>query len=192
MKKLFSVLLLTVIGLFTFSSCELDDNSPNFHFELLPVDSVAVPESFVMGKTYKIKAYYKRPTDCHLNDGFYYEKDLNTRTFALQAKVLERNDEITKASIHIKYSGVNQSFTTQNTKDYPHRIDLKLIDGPFKVLEGYWIFTKINEEACSIEFHLHYEFSNFILDKLISPIFSQIANTFVDGFVTQADKIYTK
>ena len=60
------------------------------------------------------------------------------------------------------------------------------------VLEGYWIFTKINEDACSIEFHLHYEFSNFILDKLISPIFSQIANTFVDGFVSQADKIYTK
>ncbi|MNE53902.1 hypothetical protein D3C80_1486540 [compost metagenome] len=27
-----------------------------------------------------------------MNDGFYYEKDLNTRTFALQAKVLERND----------------------------------------------------------------------------------------------------
>ena len=108
------------------------------------------------------------------------------------SKVLERNSDITRASIHIKYSGVNQSFTTQNTKEYPQRIDLKLIDGPFKVLEGYWIFTKINEEACSIEFHLHYEFSNFILDKLISPIFSQIANTFVDGFVTQADKIYTK
>ena len=32
-------------------------------------------------------------------------------------KVLERSSEITKASIHIKYSGVNQSFTTQNTKD---------------------------------------------------------------------------
>ena len=107
-------------------------------------------------------------------------------------KVLERNTDITRASILIKYSGVNQSFTTQNTKDYPDRIDLKLIDGPFKVLEGYWIFTPINKDACSIEFHLHYEFSNFILDKLISPIFSQIANTFVDSFVTQADKIYTK
>jgi len=106
------------------------------------------------------------------------------------SKVIERNNQITKASIHIKYSGVNQSFTTQNTKDYPHRIDLKLIDGPFKVLEGFWIFTPINKEGCSIEFHLHYEFSNFILDKLISPIFSKIANTFVDGFVTQADKIY--
>jgi len=105
-------------------------------------------------------------------------------------KVLERNDDITKASILIKYSGVNQSFTTQNTKYCPNRIDLKLIDGPFKVLEGYWIFNSINEEACNIEFHLHYEFSNFILDKLISPIFSQIANTFVDGFVPKADKIY--
>ena len=71
------------------------------------------------------------------------------------SKVIERNDEITKASILIKYSGVNQSFTTQNTKKYPHRIDLKLIDGPFKVLNGFWIFTPINEDACSIEFHLH-------------------------------------
>ena len=106
------------------------------------------------------------------------------------SQIIERNDKVTKASIHIKYIGVNQSFTTQNTKHYPHRIDLKLIDGPFKKLEGFWIFTCINDDACSIEFHLHYEFSNFILDKLISPIFSQIANTFVDGFVAQADKIY--
>ena len=106
------------------------------------------------------------------------------------SQIIERNDKITKASILIKYSGVNQSFTTQNNKDCHHRINLKLIDGPFKVLEGFWIFIPIHEDACSIEFHLHYEFSNFILDKLISPIFSKIANTFVDSFVTQADKIY--
>jgi ribosome-associated toxin RatA of RatAB toxin-antitoxin module len=106
------------------------------------------------------------------------------------SQIIERNNEITKASIHIKYHGVNQSFTSQNIKNYPHRIDLKLIDGPFKALEGFWIFTPINKDACSIEFYLHYEFSNFILGKLISPIFSKIANTFVDGFVTQADKIY--
>ena len=106
------------------------------------------------------------------------------------SQIIYRDDKITKASIYIKYSGVNQSFTTQNTKNYPHRINLKLIDGPFKVLEGFWIFTPINQDACSIEFNLHYAFSNFILDKLISPIFGQIANTFVDGFVSQADKIY--
>ena len=104
--------------------------------------------------------------------------------------VVERNEEITCARIHIQYRGVNQSFTTQNTKVFPTRIDLQLIDGPFKRLNGTWLFKSINDNACSIDFHLHYEFSNFILDKLISPIFGQIANTFVDGFVTQADKIY--
>ena len=108
------------------------------------------------------------------------------------SKVIERTNKITRASIHIQYRGVDQSFTTQNTKKYPSRIDLKLIDGPFKVLEGCWVFTSIHDNDFSIDFHLHYEFSNFILDKLISPIFSQIANTFVDGFVTQADKIYAK
>jgi ribosome-associated toxin RatA of RatAB toxin-antitoxin module len=107
------------------------------------------------------------------------------------SKVLEGNDEITRARIHIQYHGVDQSFTTQNTKKYPDRIDLKLIDGPFKVLEGSWVFTPIAKNACSIDFHLRYEFSNYILDKLISPIFSRIANTFIDGFVAQADKIYS-
>jgi ribosome-associated toxin RatA of RatAB toxin-antitoxin module len=106
------------------------------------------------------------------------------------SEVLERNNEITRATIRIYYHGVNQSFTTENIKKYPHHIHLKLIDGPFKKLEGSWLFTPIADNACSIDFHLHYEFSNFVLDKLISPIFNQIANTFVDGFVTQADKIY--
>ena len=130
----------------------------------------------------------------HLQSGNYLDDQIEDYPLFLPwcggSKVLERNDEITRATIHIKYRGVDQSFTTQNSKTYPSRIDLKLIDGPFKVLEGCWIFTPIHDNACSVDFHLHYEFSNFILDKLISPIFSQIANTFVDGFVTQADKIY--
>jgi ribosome-associated toxin RatA of RatAB toxin-antitoxin module len=29
------------------------------------------------------------------------------------SQIIERNDKVTTASIHIKYSGVNQSFTTQ-------------------------------------------------------------------------------
>jgi len=92
MKKLVTVLMLAVVAAFTFSSCSLEDDSPNYHFEFMPVDSVAVPESFVMGQTYVIKAYYKRPTTCHFEEGFYYERDLNTRTFALQSRVLNQGD----------------------------------------------------------------------------------------------------
>ncbi|MDF6767473.1 ubiquinone-binding protein, partial [Escherichia coli] len=39
-------------------------------------------------------------------------------------------------------------------------------------------------------FHLHYEFSSVILEKLIGPVFSMIANTFVDSFVKRAETEY--
>jgi len=92
MKKLVSLLLLALFATLAFSSCSVDDNEPNYHFELIPVESVILPESFVIGKTYEIKVYYRLPTNCHYYDGFYYEKDLNTRTFALQTKVVEGNE----------------------------------------------------------------------------------------------------
>jgi len=104
------------------------------------------------------------------------------------SEVLERTDTITRATILINYKGVKQSFTTENTKAYPEQMHIKLIDGPFKKLEGQWQFIEIEAGACRIELELHYEFSNIILDKLISPVFSMIANTFIDNFVAQANK----
>ena len=105
-----------------------------------------------------------------------------------ETKVLARTDEITRATILINYKGVKQSFTTENFKTYPEQMLIKLINGPFKKLEGRWQFIEIEENACRIELELHYEFSNLILDKLISPVFSMIANTFIDNFVAQANK----
>jgi ribosome-associated toxin RatA of RatAB toxin-antitoxin module len=69
-------------------------------------------------------------------------------------------------------------------------MDIKLKDGPFKHLEGVWHFIALADAACKIEFRLNYEFSNAFLEKLIAPVFSHIANTFVDGFVTRAEHIY--
>jgi ribosome-associated toxin RatA of RatAB toxin-antitoxin module len=37
---------------------------------------------------------------------------------------------------------------------------------------------------------LNYEFTNSFLEKIIAPVFSHIANTFVDGFVARADVVY--
>ena len=103
-------------------------------------------------------------------------------------KVIARTDKITRATIQINYKGVKQSFTTENVKIYPEQMLIKLIDGPFKMLEGRWQFIEIEEDACRIELELHYEFSNIILDKLISPVFNIIANTFIDNFVQKANK----
>lgn len=104
--------------------------------------------------------------------------------------LINQNETSTTATLHIDYHGLKQKFTTENHKTHPIAMDIKLKDGPFKHLDGAWHFTPLNEEACKIEFTLNYEFSNSFLEKIIAPVFSHIANTFVDGFVTRADKIY--
>lgn len=104
--------------------------------------------------------------------------------------LIERNETVTVATLHIAYHGIKQNFTTENHKVYPSLMDIKLRDGPFRHLEGVWRFIALSDDACKIEFRLNYEFSNGFLEKLIAPVFSHIANTFVDAFVERADKVY--
>ena len=67
---------------------------------------------------------------------------------------------------------------------------IRLVDGPFRRLEGSWRFRSLAENACKIEFRLHYEFSSKVFEKVIGPVFSHIANTFVDAFVRRAAQVY--
>ncbi|MEY3884495.1 MAG: hypothetical protein RIS87_270 [Pseudomonadota bacterium] len=104
--------------------------------------------------------------------------------------LIKQDDASTIATLHIDYHGLHQKFTTENLKTFPSLMEIRLKDGPFKRLEGVWRFIELNENACKIEFMLNYEFANIIIEKIISPVFSHIANTFVDGFVARADVVY--
>jgi len=104
--------------------------------------------------------------------------------------LIHQDDQSTTATLHIAYHGLHQNFTTQNSKTFPSHMTIQLKDGPFKHMDGVWQFIALNEEACKIEFSLNYEFANQLLEKIIAPVFNHIANTFVDGFVVRADKIY--
>ena len=97
-----------------------------------------------------------------------------------------------EARIDINFKGIKQHFATRNTQQRPTRIDMEFTDGPFKKFTGSWRFTALRADACKIEFALHYEFSNILLEKIIGPVFSHIANTFVDSFVKRADQRYGK
>lgn len=111
MKKFVTLLILTVVATFAFASCDVNDDSTNYTFEFAKIDSVSIPTSFVYGETKEIKVYYNRPTTCHYYDGFYYERDLNTRTVALQMVVLTDQtcepleNEVLEASFNFYVSG---------------------------------------------------------------------------------------
>lgn len=101
-----------------------------------------------------------------------------------------RSAESTVATIHIAYMGIRQSFTTENTKDAPSLMRIRLLDGPFSKLEGEWRFLPLGVEACKIELRLDYTFSSRVLEALLAPVFSHITNTFVDAFVRRADALF--
>jgi len=103
-------------------------------------------------------------------------------------QIIERDNGKTIASIEINYKGIRQTFTTENTKKQNKEMMIKLIDGPFQSLSGQWIFKNLDNNSCQIELKLEYQFSNIILEKLISPVFNMIANTFIDEFIKEANK----
>jgi ribosome-associated toxin RatA of RatAB toxin-antitoxin module len=105
-------------------------------------------------------------------------------------ELLERTDGKTAARIHISYHGLKAHFATENAKEAPRQMDIRLREGPFRSMDGGWRFTPLGETACKVEFRLHYEFSSKILEMVLGPVFHHIANTFVESFVKRAQQLY--
>ncbi|UOX35126.1 hypothetical protein LXD69_06330 [Flavobacterium sediminilitoris] len=87
MKRIFFLLSLFLI----LNSCSVDEGE-RYHLDFLPIEEVDMPDSFQRGEIYNIKVKYKRPTTCYAYNGIYFDRELNTRTFAIQAVVYEKND----------------------------------------------------------------------------------------------------
>ena len=110
------------------------------------------------------------------------------------ARVVQHEANEMVAEIDIKFKGVSQSFSTRNrisepTQDAVGEINMELVSGPFKNLSGRWSFKGIDDLGCRVMFSLSYEFSNALLEKILGPIFNSITSTFVDSFVTRAQKV---
>ncbi len=105
-------------------------------------------------------------------------------------ELIFRDALLTRATIRINYHGIRQSFSTENVKHEPHLMQIKLIEGPFRTLEGGWRFTDLGGAGCKVELRLRYEFASRTLDKLIGPVFGYIANNLIDAFVKRAQHIY--
>lgn len=106
------------------------------------------------------------------------------------ANVKLREGNKVVAALTINYHGVKQSFSTENTNDPPNTINMALIEGPFKHLNGTWHFKPLRSDACKIEFELQYEFSSRVLEQIIGPVFNMVANSFVDSFCKRAEVVY--
>lgn len=106
------------------------------------------------------------------------------------------NKEIT-ATIYIAKGFFSYHFTTKNTLTENELIDMKLFDGPFNHLAGFWLFENLSSEGlstnkCKITFELEFTFSSNLLSMTLDPIFHSILVKFVGAFKDRAEEVYGK
>jgi len=108
------------------------------------------------------------------------------------SEIIEQQEEELRATIEIAHGSLHKSFTTKNRLQQDKMIEMRLEQGPFKHLEGFWRFDVLGERACKVSLDLDFEFSNRLIGMAMGPIFSQIANNLVDAFSKRAVDVYGK
>ena len=95
------------------------------------------------------------------------------------------------ADLMIGFKMVREKFTSRVTLDRPNlRIDVNYLQGPFKTLKNHWTFSATQNGQCQIDFHLEFEFSSVLLQKLIGVLFHEAVRRMVAAFEARAHQLY--
>jgi len=108
------------------------------------------------------------------------------------SQVLSRDEDELRATIEIAHGSLRKSFTTRNRIQKDKMMEMRLEEGPFRHLEGFWRFDTLGEQACKVSLELDFEFSSELVGLAVGPVFSQIANSLVEAFSKRAVQVYGK
>jgi ribosome-associated toxin RatA of RatAB toxin-antitoxin module len=112
------------------------------------------------------------------------------------ATLVERSDRERVGRLQMARAGLREQFTTRNIVTPPGRLEMKLVDGPFRVLEGVWTFDPIGEieapRGTRVGLNMRFEFASRITDLLLAPKFASSCDTLVDAFAKRALAVYGK
>ncbi len=111
--------------------------------------------------------------------------------YCTDSKVSHRDEDEVQATLVIGAAGMSKSFTTRNRLQTNKMIEIRLVDGPFSHLEGFWRFDP-EGEGCRVSFDLEFEFAGKIFSMLLGPIFDQVTDKMVDAFCDRAEIVYAE
>ncbi len=105
-------------------------------------------------------------------------------------RILSRQGDEIRASLDLVRGKVRKTFTTSNRVQHGKMIEIRLVEGPFRLLEGFWRFDSLAERRTRVSLDLEFEFSNRLVHFAFGPVFHQIANSLVDAFTKRAHEVY--
>ena len=107
--------------------------------------------------------------------------------FCIDSVILSEDTNKMKARLDFNLKGLSTSFTTENTIKENEYIEMKLVDGPFKYLDGKWEFKKISDKTI-IFLTINYEAESKIVEYTIGKSLEKITNYLVQAFVEESKK----
>ncbi len=105
-------------------------------------------------------------------------------------EIVTTGEESTRARMTFAKGGMEKTLETVNRHQRGKMIDIRLADGPFRRLEGYWRFHDLGSQSSRVSLDMEFEFSNRLVAYAFGKVFTQIANTLVDAFIRRAREVY--
>lgn len=106
------------------------------------------------------------------------------------SRVLDATDSQMTAAVEVSKAGIRHTFTTCNILSPHERIQMQLVDGPFRRLTGGWHFTPLDSDACKVELALEFEFSSTLVELAFGRIFRELTGAMVQAFSQRAKEVY--
>ena len=103
-----------------------------------------------------------------------------------EVRLISSTPDKLRASITMSKGKIKLSFTTENTMQIGRSIQMRLVEGPFKKLNGLWLFDPLGDAGCSVTFRLEFEFANALLSMAFGGFFREVGASMVDAFSRQA------
>lgn len=106
------------------------------------------------------------------------------------ATVHSASDAHMEATLQLAQGGFTGAFRTRNRLEPGRAIEVRLVDGPFRTLEGRWQFDALDEVASRVGVSMRYEFANPVAGLFFGRMIDDIVGSLVDAFTRRARAVY--
>ena len=105
------------------------------------------------------------------------------------AQVTRRDMHFVEATLDVGLAGFHKQLTTRNSLEPPQRIGIALVNGPFRKLEGEWLFEPL-ARGCRVTLAIEFESKVSPFGMIFAAAFEEVARSQMRAFLARAEKLY--
>lgn len=110
--------------------------------------------------------------------------------WCVACRITDRKDCLIEADLIIGYKMFREKFKSRVILDRPEEIRVEYLDGPLKSLSNQWNFIRNNDNTCTIDFYVDFEFKSPMLQGFVTMFFDKVVSRMVSAFEKRADDLY--